>query len=80
MSKKFEVTYKGQQITVENGWFSGEKLYVDNQLQDENIGLGFRARLRGELSGNEEVKVSIGGNFTINCRIFVDNQLIHPIQ
>lgn len=32
MRKKFEVTYKGQQITVENGWFSGEKLYVDNQL------------------------------------------------
>ena len=79
MSKKFEVTYKGQQITVVNGWFSGEKLYVDNQLQDENLGLGLRGKLQGRASGNEEIKVSIGGNVTIHCRIFVDNQLIYPI-
>ena len=81
LKKTFEVWHKNHHIRVENGWFSGEKLYIDDQLQDENIGLGFRARLTGELKdGNGMVKVTLGGNLKINCRIFVDNKLIYPIS
>ena len=39
MKKTFEIIYKGHHILVENKWFTGEKLFVDGQLQDENLGL-----------------------------------------
>ena len=77
--KVFEVMYKGHRIKVENRWFGGEKLYIDGQLQDENMGLGLRARLTGELKEDEgKVKVNLGGNFKVRCKIFVDNNLIYP--
>lgn len=82
MKKTFEVTQDGQHIKVENTWFNGERLYVDGELQDENLGLAFGVTLTGKLNRNNGdkglIKVSIGGNFKINCRIFVDNKLIFP--
>jgi len=81
MKKTFEVMHNGHHIQVVNSWFTGEKLYVDGQLQDENLGLGVRAVLNGELKSNEDrksIKVAIGGFFKINCRIFVENNLIYP--
>ena len=81
MKKTFEIIYKGHHILVENKWFTGEKLFVDGQLQDENLGLGVRAILNGELKSNEDrnsIKVALGGFFKINCRIFIDNNLIYP--
>ena len=77
MKKTFEVMYNGQHIQVENRWFTGEKLYVDGQLQDENLGLSMRANLYGQLKSKNRIKVSIGGVFKINCTIFVDNTLIY---
>lgn len=73
--------YNGHHIQVENSWFTGEKLFVDGQLQDENLGLGIRAILNGKLKSNEDrksIKVALGGFLKINCRIFVDNNLIYP--
>lgn len=84
MKKTFEVVYDGHQILVENSWFGGEKLYVDGKLQDENIGLALRATLNGELRNKngetKRIKVAIGGgmNFRVNCKIFVDNELVYP--
>lgn len=58
MKKTFEVTYDGHYIQVENTWFRGERLYIDGQLQDENIGLALRATLIGKLkSNNGEQKI-----------------------
>lgn len=80
MGKVFEATYESQTIRVENSWFKGEKLYVNNELQDENLGLALRATLNGKLKlYNDEIKsikVSMGGSFKINCKIFVDHELI----
>ncbi|WP_416150712.1 hypothetical protein ACM26V_07025 [Salipaludibacillus sp. HK11] len=82
MKKVFEVTYKGHHILVENRWFSGEKLYVNGRLQDENLGLSFRGTLTGVINPDNgksmHIKVTMGGNVRINCRIFVDNELIYP--
>ncbi|RSL30377.1 hypothetical protein D7Z54_26420 [Salibacterium salarium] len=82
MKKTFEVTHDHHTILVENTWFNGEKLYIDGQLQDENMGLGLRASLTGQLKNDDgetkHVKVAIGGLFKIHCRIFVDNQLLLP--
>lgn len=81
MKKTFEVMYNEHHIRVVNSWFTGEKLFVDGQLQDEIPGPGIRSRLIGELKSSEGkkiIKVSLGGWFKINCRIFVENDLIYP--
>lgn len=80
MKKVFDVTYEGHHIHVVNTWFNGEKLYIDGKLQDENLGIALRATLRGILKKNDQItkniKVSLGGIFTIKCKIFVDNVLV----
>jgi len=80
MKKVFDATYEGHHIQVVNTWFNGEKLYIDGQLQDENLGVALRATLRGVLKNSDEItkniKVSLGGFFSIKCKIFVDNVLV----
>lgn len=80
MKKVFEARYAGHRIRVENRWFTGEKLYVDGELQDENLGLALRGTLNGTLrsssNASKSIKVTIGGFFSIHCRIFVDNVLV----
>ena len=73
--KKWEANHAGSVIAVENS-AGGERLYVNGELQDEQMGLASRARLWGQLPTGETVKVSIGGNFWVHCRIFVDNKLV----
>ena len=84
MEKVFQAIYDGHQIQVENRWFAGEKLYVDGELQDENIGLALRATLTGKLRSDrnesKNIKVAIGGYFNIHCKIFVDNVLVPSHQ
>lgn len=80
MKKTFETTYEGRSIVVENRWLDGEKLFIDGELQDENLGLSFRGNLTGQLkgmNGMQNVKVAIGGFFTIECKVFVDNALVY---
>ncbi|MGM0898580.1 MAG: hypothetical protein ACQEV0_11805 [Bacillota bacterium] len=80
MKKTFETTREGRHIVVENRWFKGEKLFVDGQLQDENLGLSFSGVLNGKLKsmdGSKDIKATIGGFFTIQCKIFIDNELIY---
>lgn len=75
--KKWEVEVMGMSILVENR-FDSERLYVNGQLQDEQIGFACRSRLSGNLfeDGSGVIKVSLGGIFKIHCRIFVSNQLV----
>lgn len=86
MKKVFEAIYEGHRIQVENRWFTGERLYVDGELQDENLGLAFRATLRGNIKTNntesKRIKVTLGGFFSIHCKIFVDHVLVssYPIK
>ena len=79
MKKVFDVTYEGHHIQVVNTWFDGEKLYIDGKLQDENLGIALRGTLEGVLKENDkitkDIKVSLGGIFTIKCKIFVNNVL-----
>ena len=75
--KKWEVNYGENKIIVENR-AGCERLYVNGELQDERIGFSFTSRLYGQLSAGENIKVSLGGWFTIQCRIFVNNRLVLP--
>ncbi|WP_338012374.1 hypothetical protein [Alkalihalophilus pseudofirmus] len=82
VTKVFEATYEGRQIRVENSWFNGEKLFVDGELQDQNLGLALRSTLQGQLkTANGEfkmIKVTLGGTVKIQCKIFVDHRLVYP--
>lgn len=53
---------------------------MDGELQDEQTGFGVRARLSGIIrtgdGAGEAIKVSLGGWFAIQCRIFVNDTLI----
>ena len=49
MQKLFEAEYEGNYIKVRNTWFNGEQLYVNDELQDENLGLAFRSTLYGQI-------------------------------
>ena len=75
--KRWEVNHGENVVVVENR-VSGERLFVNNELQDELMGLSTRARLYGKLPTGEKVKVSLGGWFVMNCRIFIDNKLVLP--
>lgn len=50
----------------------GKKLYVDGNLQDENLGLALRAALTGKIKNDhieaKDIKVTMGGNFKVNCK------------
>ena len=74
--KKWNVNYGDNRILIENEW-NREALFVNGELQDERLG-GFRteSRLYGKLPTGELIKVSLGGTFTIKCRIFIDNKLV----
>ena len=56
-----------------------ERLFVNNELQDESFGIGFRSRLYGQIKNTdgtkEQIKVSLGG-WIVQCRIFIDCHLI----
>ena len=73
--RKWEVNHAGVTITVENR-ASGERLYVNGDLQDEQLGMATRARLWGKLPTGESIKVSLGGTFALHCRIFIDHKLV----
>lgn len=78
--KSWNITHKSHQVRVENGWFSGERLFVDGELQDEHKGLALRSQLTGKIrtgeGAGETIKVSLGGWFIISCRIFANDSLI----
>lgn len=76
MKKVFEVNHHGNHIVIENYWINREKLYVNGELQDENLGLALRGGLKGKLEDSRRIKVTIGGFFTVNCKIFLENRLI----
>lgn len=79
MKTIWTASYEGNTITIENTWFHGERLYVNEKLQDQKVGV-FTSNLTGHLfSANRErkfIKVHISGITSINCHLFVDDEQI----
>lgn len=74
--REWTVEYNGNLIRVENTWVR-ETLFVNAEIQDENIGLfASRSKLWGMLSTGEEIKVSVGSTFNMHCNIFIGQRLI----
>lgn len=57
-----------------------EKGLTHTFIHHQNLGMAVRATLEGVLKGNDSltrnIKVTLGGIFTVNCKVFVDNALV----
>nr|WP_312576239.1 hypothetical protein [Sedimentibacter sp.] len=74
--QRWKTKYDENIIVVENS-IRGERLYVNGELQDEQMGIfAFRSRLWGHLKTGETIKVSIGSNIKMHCRIFINDKLL----
>lgn len=71
--------HEGNEIRIENSWLRGEKLFVNNKLQDERLNF-FSSNLTGHLmtkNGEKQlIKANLGGWFRIDCRLFVNDEKI----
>jgi hypothetical protein len=70
---------EGNEIRIENSWFRGEKLFVNNKLQDERLSF-FSSNLTGHFISKDgkkiPIKANLSGWFTIGCRLFIDDEKI----
>ena len=77
------VEYEGNEIKIESTWFNGDRLYVNNKLQDEKFSL-FITDLTGNVitkSGEKHlIKINLGGWFSINCRAFINDEKVKVKQ
>ena len=75
--------YEESEIRIENSWFRGEKLFVNNKLQDERLSF-FSSNLIGHLISKDgkriPIKVNLSGWFTIGCRLFIDDEKIETTK
>ena len=75
--------YEENEIRITNSWFRGEKLFVNNKLQDERLSF-FSSNLTGHLFSKngekKQIKVNMSGWFTIGCRLFVDDEKVEVIK
>ncbi|MDO5614916.1 MAG: hypothetical protein Q4G16_01910 [Cruoricaptor ignavus] len=75
--------YGNNKIRVENYWFKGEKLYVNDELQHETLSF-FTTNLTGHITNDkgekEGIKVNLSGWFSIGCRLFIDDKKVATKQ
>ena len=79
MKSIWKTNYENNDIKIINSWFNGEKLFVNNVLQDERMGF-FSSNLTGHVRNarneKEIIKVSLFGWFKIDCKLFINDQNI----
>ena len=84
MKSEWIAKYEETVIKITNNWFSGEKLYVNNELQDEQLNFITPSNLSGNLINKEgqklDIKTNISGFFTVSCRLFIDNKKVELKQ
>ncbi|MDO4764375.1 MAG: hypothetical protein Q4A00_08365 [Flavobacteriaceae bacterium] len=83
MKSIWKATYACNKIRIENTWFHGERLYVNDELQDEQSNI-FNALLTGHLFEGEmkkNIKVNIFSHFVrMKCNLFVDDKFVELTQ
>ena len=77
MKSIWETTVENNVIRIENNWFSGEKLFVNDKLQDYQINYFSAPILTGHLINSKDEKLNIKVNilqefFGVNCILFFD--------
>lgn len=79
MKSIWTTNYENNEIKIENTWFNGEFLYVNDILQDKTFGT-FSTKLTGHLINQkderENIKVNLGGFFKVNCQLFINDKKV----
>ncbi len=78
MKSIWTANYEGNLITLENNWFSGEKLFVNGKLQDCQVNYITTPILTGHLFNKEGMRLSIKANllpgfFKVTAMLFIDD-------
>ena len=75
--------YENNTIKIINTWFSGEKLYVNDLLQDKKFG-AISSNLTGHIinSKNEKdlIKATIFGWYKTDCILFINDKEVKITQ
>ncbi len=84
MNSEWIAKYEENEIRITNSWLNGEKLYVNNQLQDEQLNYITPSRMAGTLldkNGQKlKIKTNLSGFFRVSCRLFIDNNKVELKQ
>lgn len=84
MKSEWTIKYDDNEIKVTNSWFGGEKLFVNNELQDEQLNFITPSKMTGSLIDKNgiklNIKTNISGFFTVSCRLFIDNKKVELQQ
>ena len=84
MKSEWNTKYEETEIKIINSWFGGEKLYINNELQDEQLNFITPSNMTGnlvnKLGEKLNVKANISGFFTVSCRLFIDKKKIELKQ
>ena len=84
MKSEWNTKYEETEIKIINSWFRGEKLYINNELQDEQLNFITPSNMTGNLVNKQgeklSVKANLSGFFTVSCRLFIDNKKIELKQ
>lgn len=80
MARIWETTYKGHKIRVENR-FSGENLFINDELQDSRSGISTHSELSAKIKvdGKEElikVKLAEGKSGGVECQLSINDEAI----
>ncbi|WP_369753484.1 hypothetical protein [Flavobacterium sp. WC2409] len=80
MKSEWIANYENEEIKITNNWFTGEKLFINNELQDEQLNFITPSTMTGILTTKKgekfSVKTNLSGFFKVRCRLFVDNKKI----
>jgi hypothetical protein len=76
IKQRWEVSYKGHRIRVENNPILGEKLFIDDALAGRGK-IGLRSELRGIIrdgdgAGDVIVALTVAGLLSFQCRIVAE--------
>jgi hypothetical protein len=84
MKSEWIAKYDDNQIKVTNSWFGGEKLYVNNELQDEQLNFITPSNMSGSLVDKNglklNIKTNLSGFFIVSCRLFIENKKVELMQ
>lgn len=84
MKSEWIAKYEETEIKITNNWFSGEKLYVNNSLQDEQLNFITPSKMTWNLINKNgeklNIKANISGFFSVSCRLFIDNNKVELMQ
>lgn len=75
---KWYYEYEGHKIVVRNG-FDACQLLVDGKIQDAHNGLSLSVTLTGKVN-DKPIKATIGGFWTMKCSVFVDHEMLVPVE